>query len=73
MAYWLWSVPPEHYSAYLRTGTFAVRRQGRAAMQGIRPGDRIVAYLPGLRVVAGLFEATSAAFEDATALVPGGS
>src|SRR5690606_620194 len=30
------------------------------------------AYLPGSRVLAGAFEATSEAFEDATALVPGG-
>ena len=72
MAYWLWSIPPDHFPVYDRVGTFAVRRVGRTAMQAIRPGDRIVAYLPGRRVVAGLYEATSAAFEDATALVPGG-
>lgn len=72
MTYWLWSVPPEHYPVYARTGTFAVRRVGKGPMQGIRPGDRIVAYLPGSRVIAGLFEATSAPFEDATALVRGG-
>ena len=72
MAYWLWSVPPDNFPIYDRAGTFAVRRVGRQAMQAIRPGDRIVAYLPGRRVIAGLYEATSAAFEDATALVPGG-
>ena len=72
MAYWLWSVPPTHFPVYDRAGTFAVRRVGRKAMQAIRPGDRIVAYLPGRRVIAGLYEATSGAFEDATALVPGG-
>lgn len=72
MTYWLWSIPPDNFPAYDRAGTFAVRRVGRAAMQAIRPGDRIVAYLPGRRVIAGLYEATSGAFEDSTALVPGG-
>jgi hypothetical protein len=72
MAFWIWSVQPEHLSAFVRTGTFAVRRQGRKALERIRPGDRIFAYLPGSRVLAGAFEATSEAFEDATALVPGG-
>ena len=72
MIYWLWSVPPEHYPVYARTGTFAVRRVGKGPMQAIRPGDRIVAYLPGSRVIAGLFEATSEPFEDSTALVRGG-
>ena len=72
MAYWIWSIRPEHYSAFVRTGTFAVRRQGRPALARVRPGDRIFAYLPKSRVLAGLFEATSGAFEDATALVAGG-
>ncbi len=72
MPYWIWSVRPEHFPAFVRTGTFAVRRQGRKGLVQIRPGDRIFAYLPGSRVLAGAFEATSAAFEDATALVPGG-
>ncbi len=73
MQYWIWSIRPEHYPAFVRTGTFAVRRVGRKAVQAVRPGDRIVAYLSGRRVVAGLFEATGAAFEDATAIVPGGA
>lgn len=73
MAFWIWSVPPEHLSAYLRTGTFALRHQGRRALADVRPGDRIFAYLPGTRVVAALVEATSAAFEDRTPLVPGGA
>ncbi|MEP0547008.1 MAG: AAA family ATPase [Rhodothermales bacterium] len=72
MAYWLWSVPPDNFPVYDRAGTFAVRRVGRQAMQAVRPGDRIVAYLPGRRVIAGLYEVTSPPFEDATALVPGG-
>ena len=72
MAYWIWSVQPAHFSAFVRTGTFAVRQRGRAALRQVRPGDRIFAYLPGSRVLAGAFEATSEAFEDATALVPGG-
>jgi MoxR-like ATPase len=73
MAYWLWSIPPENFPAYDRAGTFAVRRVGRAAMQEVRPGDRIFAYLPGRRALAGLYEATSAAFEDATSLVRTGT
>ncbi|HLT47890.1 MAG TPA: AAA family ATPase [Rubricoccaceae bacterium] len=72
MAFWIWSVQPAHLSAFVRTGTFAVRRQGRKALAQVRPGDRIFAYLPGSRVLAGAFEATSEVFEDATALVPGG-
>jgi hypothetical protein len=72
MRYWIWSVRPEHFPAFVRTGTFAVRRQGRKALQAVRPGDRLFAYLPGSRVLAGAFEATSAPFEDATALVPRG-
>ncbi len=27
MTYWLWSLPPAHLSAYVRTGTFALRRR----------------------------------------------
>ncbi len=73
MAYWLWSVPPDNYPVYAKTGTFAVRRVGKVPMQAIQPGDRIFAYLPGSRVIAGLFEATSAAFEDTTALVRSGA
>ena len=73
MTYWLWSVPPENYSTYVRTGTFALQRQGRRALEGVRAGDRIFAYLPGSRVIAGLFEATGPAFEDATRLVQGGA
>ncbi len=72
MRYWIWSIRPEHYPAFVRTGTFAVRRVGRKAAEEIRPGDRILAYLSGSRAVAGLFEATGAAFEDPTPLVPGG-
>jgi 5-methylcytosine-specific restriction enzyme B len=72
MSAWLWTVPAEHFSVHLRTGTLAVRRQGRRAAEAVRPGDRIVVYLSGRRVVAGLFEAVSGLFEDATPLVPGG-
>ncbi len=73
MRYWIWSVRPEHYPAFVRTGTFAVRRVGRTAVQEVRQGDRIVAYLSGRRTIAGAFEATSTAFEDDTALIPGGA
>ncbi|NNF58903.1 MAG: AAA domain-containing protein [Rhodothermaceae bacterium] len=72
MTHWIWSVRPEHFPAFVRTGTLAVRRHGRKALAQIQPGDRIYVYLPGSRVLAGAFEATSTAFEDSTALVPGG-
>ena len=71
MAFWIWSVSPDHYPAFVRAGTFAVRRQGRKAMQQVRPGDRIFAYLSGSKVIAGEFEAVGAPFEDAAPLVPG--
>ncbi|HEX9951068.1 MAG TPA: EVE domain-containing protein, partial [Rubricoccaceae bacterium] len=71
MTYWLWSVSPDAFSAFVRANTFALRQQGRARLGEVRAGDRIVAYLAGRRVVAGLFEATGAAFEDATVLAPG--
>ena len=73
MAYWLWSIPPDNFPVYDRAGTFAVRRVGRAAMQQVRAGDRIFAYLPGRRALAGLYEATGEAFEDRTSLVPTGT
>lgn len=71
MAYWLWSVPPDAYSAYVRTGTFALNQQGRKRLAEVRGGDQIFAYLPGSRVVAGQFEAVGEPFEDATALASG--
>ncbi len=71
VAAWLWSIPPDAYSAYVRTGTFALHRQGRKRLADVRPGDPIFAYLPGSRVIAGQFEAVGAPFEDATALAPG--
>ena len=71
MTYWLWSVSPDAFPAFVRANTFALRQQGRRRLGEVRAGDRIVAYLAGRRVVAGLFEATGAAFEDATVLAPG--
>jgi hypothetical protein len=71
VAHWLWSVPPDLYPAAVRTGTFALRQQGRKRLAEVRPGDQIFAYLPGSRVIAGQFEAVGEPFEDATALVPG--
>ncbi|HEX8298890.1 MAG TPA: AAA family ATPase [Rubricoccaceae bacterium] len=71
MTYWLWSVSPDAFPAFVRANTFALRQQGRLRLGEVRAGDRIVAYLAGRRVVAGLFEATGAAFEDATVLAPG--
>ena len=68
---WLWAIPPQHYPAFLQTKTFAVHRVGRAALQRLRPGDRIFAYLSGSKVLVGLFEVTGEPFEDHTPLVPG--
>ncbi len=70
MRYWLWSVSREAFPAFVRAGTFALRRQGRARLAEVRAGDRIVAYISGRRVLAGLFEATGPMFDDATALAP---
>ena len=71
MTYWLWSISREAFPATVRANTFALRRQGRRRLAEIRAGDRIVAYISGSRVLAGLFEATGQAFDDATALAPG--
>lgn len=71
MTYWIWSIPPETYPASVRTGTFALRQQGRKRLAEVRPGDQVFAYLPGSRVIAGQFEAVGEPFEDATALAPG--
>ena len=71
MTTWLWAVSRDAFPAFVRAGTFALRRQGRRRLEAVRPGDRIVAYISGARVIAGLFEATGTAFEDATALAPG--
>ena len=70
MTHWLWAVPADAYSAFVRTGTFALNRQGRRRLQEVRPGDRVFAYLTGSQVLAGEFEAVGTAFQDATALVP---
>ena len=65
-------MPVEHYAVYVKTGTFAVRKVGRAALARVRPGDTVFAYLSGVKVIAGMFEAVGAAFEDTTPLIPGG-
>ncbi len=72
MAAWLWAVPAEHYSTYVKTGTFAIRKVGRGALASVCPGDVLFAYLSGSKVIAGMFEAVGTAFEDATPLVAGG-
>lgn len=69
---WLWAVPPPHYAAFLKTGTFAIRKNGRAALQQMRAGDVIFVYLSGSKVIAGMVEAIGEAFHDATPLVAGG-
>ncbi len=70
VAYWLWSVPPDAYPAFVQTGTFALRSRGRARLAEVAAGDRVFVYLTGRQVVAGEFEVVGAPFEDATALVP---
>ena len=69
---WLWTVPVANYAVYVKTGTFAIRKVGRAALERIRPGDTVFAYLSGAKVIAGMFEAVGTAFEDTTPLVTGG-
>ena len=61
-----------NYAVFVKTGTFAIRKMGRAALERIRPGDTVFAYLSGAKVIAGMFEAVGAAFEDTTPLVTGG-
>lgn len=70
---WIWAVPPENYPVYVKTGTFAIRKVGRKHLDDLQPGDTIFAYLSGSKVIAGMFEATSAAFQDTTPLVAKGS
>ncbi len=65
-------MPVENYAVYVKTGTFAIRKVGRKALGRIRPGDILFAYLSGAKVVAGMFEAVGAAFEDTTPLLAGG-
>ena len=67
---WLWAIAPEHLGAFVGAGTLALARTGRRTLAEIAPGDTVVLYLTGRHEVAGLVEATSRAFEDATALVP---
>ncbi|MDX1548639.1 MAG: AAA family ATPase [Rhodothermales bacterium] len=69
---WLWAVPAAHFPVFEKTGTFAVRRVGRAALYEVRSGDVLFAYLSGAKVLAGMFEAVGTAFEDTTPLVRGG-
>ncbi len=71
MQYWLWSVPPDALAAFVRAETFALRTQGRKALQDVKRGDRIFAYIPGSRTLAALVEASGEAFEDSTSLVLG--
>jgi Holliday junction resolvase-like predicted endonuclease len=64
MRNWLWSIPPHNYQTCLENGVFAIRRAGRRAVEAIEPGDRIFAYLPGLRALAGVFTAQSSHYES---------
>lgn len=71
MRAWLWAVPAAAYPVFVRTGTFALHRQGRPALAQVQPGDVIFAYLSGRKVIAGMFEAVGETFRDTTPLVPG--
>ena len=70
---WLWAISPEHYPAFLKTRTLALRKIGRPTLKEIRRGDVIFAYLSGSKVIAGMFEAVGEAFEDTTPLVASGA
>ncbi|MEM0963200.1 MAG: EVE domain-containing protein, partial [Bacteroidota bacterium] len=71
MTYWLWSIPPDVYPAAVRTGTLALRRQGRPRLADMAAGDRVFVYLSGRGAIVGEFEVVGEPFEDATALAPG--
>ena len=60
MSCWLWSIPPHNYPLCVENRVFAIRTAGKAAVQRIRPRDRIFAYVPGRKVVAGMFTAWGA-------------
>jgi Holliday junction resolvase-like predicted endonuclease len=64
MKNWLWSIPPHNYQKCVEHRVFAIRTAGRRAVESVKPGDRIFAYLPGLRAIAGLFTAASSHFES---------
>ncbi len=68
---WLWAAAPDDYGAFVGAGTLALARTGRRALHDIAPGDTVFVYLTGRQEIAGSFEATSRAFDDATLLVPG--
>jgi hypothetical protein len=71
MACWLWAIDPKKYPIFVKTGTFAIHKQGRTALEKIQRGDVIFAYLSGKKAVAGMFEAVGSAFPDDTPLIPG--
>lgn len=58
MRNWLWSIPPSNYAICVERGTFAVRTAGRRSAERVQTGDAIFAYIPGPRVIAGLFRAS---------------
>ena len=70
---WLWAISPEHYPAFLKTRTLALRKIGRPTLEEIRSGDVIFAYLSGSKVIAGMFEAVGETFQDTTPLVASGA
>ncbi len=68
---WLWAVAPDDVGAFVGAGTLALARTGRRTLHEIAPGDTVFLYLTGRQEIAGMVEATSRAFDDATVLVPG--
>ena len=68
---WLWAVAPDDIGAFVGAGTLALARTGRRTLHDIAPGDTVFLYLTGRQEIAGMVEATSRAFDDATVLVPG--
>jgi len=73
MACWLWSIPPHNYPLCVRSETFAIRTAGKRAVQRIEPGDKIFAYLPGEKAIAGMFTAASSYIYDETPIWPDGA
>lgn len=69
MRAWLWSIPLASFPVYSKTGTFALNKVGSSTLTQVKPGDTVFAYLSGKQVIAGMFEVTSAPFEDSTPLI----
>lgn len=73
MANWLWTIPPHNFHRCVEARTFAVRKAGRRALESIRPGDTIFAYLSQQSVLAGEFRASGPYFHSEEIIWPDGS